>query len=100
MKTFAVILATAAITASAGTASAGGWKNKGYDSRQNAGLINVSPSVDVGDVLNGINVLNGSPILSGNVVSGILNGNNTAVGAGVLGTVNSILGHKSTKKGR
>lgn len=41
-----------------------------------AGLINISPSISTGNigVLNGLSVLNGCPILSGNNGSGILNG--------------------------
>lgn len=74
------ILMTAIVVSMSTVASyAGGWGGGGSNS-----LINVSPSVDLGDVtaLNGI--LNGNAILSGNNVSDILNGNQTGVGNGIL----------------
>jgi len=99
MKTFAIASAAfLALSVTAGTASAGGWKHNGYSSQKNS-LINVSPTVDLGNVLSGIGVLNNSAVASGNVVSGILSGNNTGVGAGVLGGVSNLLGNKS-KRGR
>jgi hypothetical protein len=90
MKTF-IITATAALTMalSSVSAHAGGWGSSnwnGYNShQQSSGLINVAPSVRTGDLnlLNGLGVLNNSPIASGNVVSGILSGNKT--GNGILG---------------
>lgn len=73
------ILMTAIVVSMSTVASyAGGWGG-GSNS-----LINVSPSVDLGDVtaLNGI--LNGNAILNGNNVSDVLNGNQTGVGNGIL----------------
>jgi hypothetical protein len=49
----------------------------------------VSPNVNLG-ALNG--VLNGNNILSGNVVSGILNGNKTNVVSGILSGIGINLG--------
>ena len=100
MKTVAMTLATAAAVAlSIGTAEAG-WKKKSFNSYSH-GLVNVSPSVSTGNlnVLNGTAVLNGSPIASGNVVQGILNGNKTSVGNGILGgAVKNILGGNKGRK--
>ncbi len=78
MKTTATIIAAAAIALTPLSAQAGGWGGK-----SRGGLINVSPSVDVGDV----KLLNRSRVLSGN---GILNGNKTGILNGVAG--NGILG--------
>lgn len=68
-------------------AQAGGWGSNGNAS-QSSGLVNVSPSIGLGNVnvLNGVSVLNGSGVLSGNAV-GILNGNKTGIANGVLGSV-------------
>lgn len=68
-------------------AQANGWGHSGHNN-YSSGLINVSPSVTTGNlgVLNGTRVLNNSPILSGNVVSGVLSGNRTtSIGNGALG---------------
>ncbi|MGB3389688.1 MAG: hypothetical protein WBA88_17080 [Pseudaminobacter sp.] len=110
MKTFTLTLAAAFVSCSAIAAHAGGWGNSsyayvGHNQTSTGGLVNVSPSIGLGDVnvLNGI--LNGSAILSGNNVSGILNGNKTGngilsgIGVGILGS-NSILNSKSHKLGR
>ena len=64
-------------------AHAGGWNNGGSAS-QSKGLVNISPSAGVGDVTALNNILNGNAILSGNNVSGILNGNTTGITSGVL----------------
>lgn len=116
MKIFTVTLATAFVTFSAIAAQAGGWGSSthtqfGHNQTSTGGLVNVSPSIGLGDVnvlngvLNGTSVLNGSAILSGNAVSGILSGNKTGngilngIGASVLGS-NGILNSKSYKLGR
>jgi len=82
MKKYALMLAAAAVSLSTVTAEAGGWGNN-----KSKPLVNVSPSVDVGKITVG-DVLSGNNILSGNVVSGILNGNKTGilngVGVGIL----------------
>lgn len=67
-----------------------------------SGLINISPSIGLGDVTALNNVLSGNAILSGNTVSGILNGNNTNVLSGILGTVGNAVsqGNHSYKLGR
>lgn len=93
MKTFIITTITAATLALSGiSAHAGGWGGgsnwSGHNSNaHSSGLINVSPTVRTGNVnlLNGLGILNNSPIASGNVVSGILNGNKT--GNGILGGV-------------
>lgn len=110
MKTFTLTLAAAFVSCSAIAAQAGGWgktsyTHVGHNQTSTGGLINVSPSLGLGDVnvLNGI--LNGSAILSGNNISGILNGNKTGngilsgIGVGILGG-NSILNNKSYRLGR
>ncbi|MBN9257260.1 MULTISPECIES: hypothetical protein [unclassified Mesorhizobium] len=92
MKKFAIVLAAAVVSFSTVGAYAGGWGGN------SGSLINVSPSVDLGKVtaLNG--VLNGNGILSGNVVSGILDGNKTNVLSGVLSGVGvNVLGGNSYK---
>jgi|SRR4051794_8852344 hypothetical protein len=110
MNTFTITLAAAFVSCSAIAAQAGGWGGSnythvGHNQTSTGGLINVAPSIGLGDVnvLNGI--LNGSAILSGNNISGILNGNKTGngilsgVGVGLLGS-NGILNGKSLKLGR
>lgn len=89
-------------------AHAGGWGGsktiKSYTSHNvsaknnySSGLLNVSPSIKLGDVSVLSGILNNSPILSGN---SILSGNNT--GVGILGTgtglLNNVIGNRS--KGR
>jgi hypothetical protein len=75
VKKFAAAFCAIVVSFAPATVHAGGWGGGGSKP-----LINVSPSVDVDDVkvLNGIG--NGNAILSGNNVSGILNGNKTSVG--------------------
>lgn len=102
--TFAML--AAALSFAAVPAHAGGWGGKNsYNSyntsahnNYSSGLLNVSPSVKVGDVSVLSGILNNSPILSGN---SILSGNNT--GVGILGTgtglLNNVIGNVS-KKGR
>lgn len=91
MKSFIIVTtATLAMAISSVSAHAGGWGGGGWgghnSSANSSGLINISPTVRTGNVslLNGIGILNNSPIASGNVVSGILSGNKT--GNGILGT--------------
>lgn len=85
-----IVLAVSAIAICfAPLAAQAGGKN---DSKS---LVNVSPSVKVDD----IKILNGSAILSGNnVLTGILNGNKTSVGEGLLGA--GILNGNSYKVGK
>lgn len=79
MNKYAFALTAVVISFSAVGAQAGGF-GKGGHSGSSSGLVNIG----LGDVsvLNGIG--NGNAILSGNVVSGILNGNKTNVLSGVL----------------
>jgi len=102
MKKFAVAIAAVAVALVPVAAQAGGFGKSGNNS-----LVNVSPSIKVDD----IKVLNGSPILSGNstasgntVLSGILNGNKTSVGEGLLGngilTGGILSGNSSYKLGK
>lgn len=94
MKKFALVLTAAMVSFSTVGAYAGGWGGS------SGSLINVSPSIGLGQVnaLNG--VLNGNNILSGNVVSGILDGNKTNVLTGVLSGVGvNVLGGNSYKLG-
>ncbi|QKD03168.1 hypothetical protein [Mesorhizobium loti] len=93
MKKFALVLTAAMVSFSTVGAYAGGWGGGGS-------LINVSPSIGLGQVnaLNGI--LSGNNILSGNVVSGILDGNKTNVLTGVLSGIGvNVLGGNSYKLG-
>jgi hypothetical protein len=99
MKKFALALAIAAVSFSAAGAQAGGFGRHGGHAGASGGLINVSPSIGLGNigVLNG--VLSGNAILSGNNVSGILNGNTTNVLSGILGSVTNVVtqGNRSYK---
>lgn len=63
-------------------AHAGGWGKSSGSQQVSSGLLNVSPSVQLGNVglLNGLNILGGSSILSGNTLSGIVKGNGNNVG--------------------
>jgi hypothetical protein len=93
MKKFALVLTAAAVSFSTLGAEAGGWgkHRSGGNTAFSSGLINISPSIGLGDVTALNNVLSGNAILSGNEtnvgilsgigVSGILNG----VGVNVLG---------------
>lgn len=91
MNKFVFTLTAAVVSFSTVGAYAGGWGGGG----NSGSLINVSPSVDLGKVtaLNG--VLSGNNILSGNVVSGILNGNNTNVVSGILSGIGVNIGTNS-----
>lgn len=94
MKKFALVLTTAMVSFSTVGAYAGGWGGS------SSSLINVSPSIGLGQVnaLNGI--LSGNNILSGNVVQGILDGNKTNVLSGILNGVGAnVLGGNSYKLG-
>lgn len=78
MKKIVLSMATVtAIVVTGATAEAGGWGQSGK-TNASQGLLNVSPSVGLGEikVLNGISILNGSPVASGN---------STDVGSGLLG---------------
>lgn len=105
MKSFVIVTTAALAMALSGvSAQAGGWGGKNSSTHNHSsGLVNVSPSVHTGNLnlLNGTSVLNNSPIASGNVVSGILNGNKTgngvANGNGILGGTLGILGGNSSK---
>lgn len=89
-KSSIAFVAVAAFGIMAGSAQAGGWGHSSYSYRSStggnygvsSGLVNVSPSVGLGDVnvLNGLSALNGSSVLSG-----ILSGNRTSAGNGILG---------------
>lgn len=105
-KILIAAVSVAALSLTAVSAEAGGWgHHRGGEFHsttsnhgnfgQSSGLVNVSPSLGLGDIslLNGLSVLNGSPIASGNVLSGILSGNRTGIGNGILGNVSlGILG--------
>lgn len=82
MKKFIIAFTFAAFSFSSVAAQAGGFGSSTGNIGQSSGLINISPSVGLNNV--GVNLLNGSPILSGNSISGILNGNTTGVVSGVL----------------
>lgn len=63
-------------------------------------LINISPTIDLGKIGLLKNVLSGNNILSGNLVSGILNGNKTSLVGGVLSGLGvNLLGGNSYKLG-
>lgn len=91
MNKFTLVLAVAAVSFYTVGAEAGGFGGKtkiiGGNSGVSSGLINVSPSIGLGNVTALNNILSGNAILSGNVVSGILSGNRTNVGNGILGAV-------------
>lgn len=96
MKKFAFAFAAVAFSFSVATAHAGGSgfgsRSTGNVGQSSGGLINISPSLGLNNI--GVNLLNGSPILSGINISGILSGNQTGVvsgllnglGVGILGT--------------
>ena len=94
MKKFVLALTVAAVSFSTVGANAGGWGGGG----NSGSLINVSPSIDLGKItaLNG--VLNNNNILNGNVVSGVLSGNNTNVVSGILSGIGLNVGNYSLKK--
>ncbi len=91
MKKYTFALAVAVVSFSTVGAYAGGFGRHGGNHGFSSGLINVSPSIGLGDItaLNG--VLSGNAILSGNNVSGILNGNTTNVLSGILGSVTNVV---------
>ncbi|HEY4193350.1 MAG TPA: hypothetical protein VGM46_11955 [Mesorhizobium sp.] len=88
MNKFAIVLSIAAVSFYTVSAQAGGFGGKtkivGGNSGVSSGLINVSPSIGLGNVTALNNILSGNGILSGNVVSGILNGNKTNAVTGIL----------------
>lgn len=104
MKTSILFAATAALSLVASPVLAGGWGggykapanygNTGHNS-QSAGIVNVSPSVNLGNVGVGNGILAGSIIGSGN---SILSGNST--GIGVLGTGTGLLNNVIGKVGK
>ncbi len=108
MKKYAFALTVAICSFSAAGAYAGGFGHKGGDTYRSggntgvsSGLINVSPSIGLGDITALNNVLSNNAILSGNAVSGILSGNNTNVLSGILGSVgNAVSQGNSYKLGR
>lgn len=67
-----ILMTAIVVSMSTAVSYAGGWGGGGSNS-----LVNVSPSVDLGNVT----ALNG--ILNGNNVSDILSGNQTGIGNGV-----------------
>lgn len=81
-KYLIVATVAGAMTMTAASAEAGGWGGYNGHNNYSNGLVNVSPTVRVGDLnlLSGIGILNGSPILSGN---------NT--GVGILGSGTGLL---------
>lgn len=104
--TFAVVAVSLSLATA--QAHAGGWGGsktvKSYTNHTvsahnnySSGLLNVSPSVKLGDVNVLSGILNNSPILSGN---SILSGNNT--GVGILGTgtglLNNVIGNRGKSR--
>ena len=85
----------AALSFSALPAEAGGWGSRGGNTNSSGGLINVSPAIQTGNInaLSGLGVLNNSSILSGNVLSGIVNGANNNVGHGNVSGNKNVLGN-------
>jgi len=110
MKKYAFALTVVICSFSAAGAHAGGFGHKagstnvfrsGGNTGVSSGLINISPSIGLGDVTALNNVLSGNAILSGNAVSGILSGNTTNVLSGILGSVgNAVSQGNSYKLGR
>jgi hypothetical protein len=100
MNKFAFALSVTAISLYAASANAGGFgktSNKiGGNTGVSSGLINISPSVGLGD----FNLMNG--ILSGNVVSGILSGNVVGSGnfngIGLTGIGSNLIGNNTSYK--
>ncbi len=94
MKKYAALFAlAAAVSFGTVSAQADGWGKTGHRQASSGGLLNVSPSLQTGNLnlLSGIGVLNNSSILSGNVLSGIVKGNNNNVGHGnVSGRQNAV----------
>lgn len=73
MKKIAFVLAVSSASLMSAAANAGGWGGS------SGGLVNISPTVDVGNVAALNHVLNGNVIGSGNVVSGLLGGNSIGI---------------------
>lgn len=94
MKKFAAFASLAALLSFAAIpAEAGGWGRSGASQQSSGGLVNISPSVQTGNmnILSGIGVLNNSSILSGNVLSGIVTGSHNNLGNGnVNGKQNAV----------
>lgn len=94
MKKFAAFASLAALLSlSALPAEAGGWGRSTGHQQSSGGIVNISPSVQTGNLnlLSGIGILSNSSILSGNVLSGIVNGNHNNVGNGnVSGQQNAV----------
>jgi len=95
MKKYAFALAVAVVSFSTAGAYAGGFgghgsKGGGFEGHSGNGgvssgsLINVSPSIGLGNIAALNNVLNGTAILSGS-------GNSTNILSGILGSVSSVL---------
>ena len=103
MKSFYVATAAVVMALSVSSAHAGGFgQTNSNNAISSGGLLNVSPSIGLD-----LKLLNGVSVLNGNVVSGILSGNNTANGLlngltlGILGGNKSITNQSySVKKGR
>lgn len=102
MKKYAFALAVAVVSFSTVGAYAGGFGrhggNHGGNTGVSSGLINISPSIGLGDVTALNNILSGNAILSGNNVSGILNGNTTNVLSGILGSVTNVVSQGNSYK--
>jgi hypothetical protein len=104
MNKFAFVVAVAAVSFYSVGAQAGGFGGKtkiiGGNSGVSSGLINVSPSIGLGNVTALNNILSGNGILSGNVVSGILNGNKTGngilSGIGLSGIGGNLIGNNTS----
>ena len=93
LKLIAFAALSSTLTFAAVPAMAGGWGKSGTTQSSYGGFVNISPSVQTGNIalLSGIGLLNNSNILSGNVVSGIVSGNNNNVGHGnVTGSQNAV----------
>jgi hypothetical protein len=101
MKKFVFAIAAVAFSLSAVSAQANGWGKGTSNGSVSSGLINISPSIQTGNLklLSGTSILNGVGILNGNNVSGILNGNKTGIVSGVLSGIgiSGILGGNSYK---
>ncbi|MBI1619134.1 hypothetical protein [Aquamicrobium zhengzhouense] len=93
LKYIAFAAVSTCLTFSALPAMAGGWGKSGASQSSYGGFVNISPSVQTGNLalLSGIGVLNNSNILSGNVISGLVKGNNNNVGHGnTTGSQNAV----------
>lgn len=94
MKKIAVFaVVTAAISTAAIQAHAGGWGRTSTTQASQGGLINLSPSIQLGDlgIANGLNILGGASLLSNNVLSGFVKGANNNIGqSNVTGSQNAV----------